>query len=968
MALEDDEGADAYHSLISGFLSPQERVIIITNTGEGHIRITEPTSNSEKLTARQIVGIRKALASDGTAPSNDIDEGEDADEEDEIDEGEDADAEYDQPADLLNEIDSTSAGFFEDYSRIFGEEDTADLRLEILETDELQTEVVSEPAQSPVDETFDHPMQVPVTSELITTAAPMQVPVASELITTAALQQIAMSFNIRAKVVVCDRCHSGIPLLHIPLHLKSCSGAGPNVMMTQRQAEQNGLTDVIASELISSPGTGVAGVADIMNLARWPKKKDFAGWHAAADRILPPNAPEPPVPLEGISTTWRCTWKDHVLRATINCGHTKASTSFVRPGQSLSNNAHIRRWVEVSQPSSVAAPTIIGSDVSDSSFLHQYFELFLADHRASLEADFVSNNFHAVFHHSKVQEFLRDFKLSDIIGARKPLDLGLTQNEVEQLHAAHTDSFMESVEAVELAPEILRAQVMEGSRYPGDRQQLFTAPRKKESTRFYLRRERMLLLAVIKACGHQQPWPLTLSNLLEERVIKLRAALKDSAGQKDLKKQVQEVLDVLYFPAVAMKDVGHPFRSPVVAFLATFCMTETGDWAPVKNLSSFLLAPAQFAIRARGLERLVRIRGSSSPDIGLRTQIIPFCEEHLADHRVSPFSGVRFLMRQWSIASRSCPRPAMLSWTGDNILNAWGKSLNVAELPAMTKKALVGLENYFQKYVLCGIPFDLLCPSIDFQKFASGGHLTSVESQRFQQELLVQGKMGFTSDGSKITWDKQAGRSWRMVVHQATLRLASAMHTTGGLPPRTTDEELFRLDNLLFNPAGNTVGIKSTTNKMLSRKGVTGPVTFVFPPVVAKLMFILVHIIRPVQLRLLLSDSRPLHHAELRELYESYLFVSMGSTITYGARSAALKAWTKQCFGFQLTIGQYRHVATALQRRFLPELSQNPLAAEIAPEVDNNRLQRAHADMGDDGVMLMMIQQARDWHEFLGLS
>ncbi|KAJ7738590.1 hypothetical protein B0H16DRAFT_1570161 [Mycena metata] len=964
MALEAGEGADAYHALLSGFLSPQERVLVVTNTGGVHIRVsaffvlplvstellaprTEPTSNSKKLTAEQIVGIRKALASDGTAPGDDIEEGEDTDGED------------DQPADLLDELDSTTAAFFEDYCRFFGEEDTADLRSEILETNEeilataeLQPEVVSEPA---VNKAFDHPKQVPV---------------ASELITTAALQRIAMSFNIRAKVVVCDRCHSGIPLLWIPRHLGACPGAseGPS-FMTQRHAEELGLTDVIANELISSPSAGVAGVADIMNLVCAPTQKDYAGWRAASDRIFPPDPLEIPAPLEGILTTWRCTWKAHILSATITCDHSRATDSFQRPGQSLSNNKLLHRWAQVSRRLDFDAPTIIRSDDSDSSFLDRYIRLFTADHRASLEADFVSNNFHAVFQHSKVQEFLRDFKLSDIIGARTPLDLGLTQEQVEYLQAAHTDSFMESVDAVELAPEILRAQVMEGSRYAGDPQTLFTAPRKKASTRFYLRRERMLLLAVIKACQHRQPWPLTLSSVLDDLVTKLRAALRKSTGKENLKKQVEKVLDVLYFPAVAMKDVGHPFRSPVVAFLATFCKTETGDWASVKNLSSFLLAPAQFAIRARGLQRLVQIQGSS-PDTALQTQIIPFCEEHLADHRVSPFSGVRFFMREWSIASRASPRPAMLSWADDNILNVWEKSLNVAELPAMTKEALAGLENYFQESVLCGIPLDLLCPSIDFQKFASGGHLTSVESQRFEEELLLRGKIGFTSGGSEITWDKRAGRAWRMVLHQATLRLASAMHTTGGLPPRTTDEELFRLNDLLFIAGGNTVGINSTTNKMLSRRGVTRSVTFVFPPVVAKLMFILVHIVRRVQLRLLLSDSHLSDHAELRELYESYLFVSMGSTITYSARSAALKAWTKQSFGLELSFGRYRHVATALQRHFLPTLSQNPLAAEIAPEVDNNRLQRTHAAMGEDGFMWtqMMIQQARDWHMFLGLS
>jgi hypothetical protein len=51
----------------------------------------------------------KPLTSSGMAPSDDIDEGEDADEEDE------------QLSDLQDEIDSTSASFFEDYSMIFGE-------------------------------------------------------------------------------------------------------------------------------------------------------------------------------------------------------------------------------------------------------------------------------------------------------------------------------------------------------------------------------------------------------------------------------------------------------------------------------------------------------------------------------------------------------------------------------------------------------------------------------------------------------------------------------------------------------------------------------------------------------------------------------------------------------------------------------------------------------------------------------
>ncbi|KAJ7221136.1 hypothetical protein B0H12DRAFT_1151742 [Mycena haematopus] len=338
---------------------------------------------------------------------------------------------------------------------------------------------------------------------------------------------------------------------------------------------------------------------------------------------------------------------------------------------------------------------------------------------------------------------------------------------------------------------------------------------------------------------------------------------------------------------------------------------------------------------------------------------------------MSTYSHVRFLMHAWSRASRNLRRPAVLTWTDTDTLQVDKDSLRVPSLPSRMKNALDALEGYIKTVVLCGIPLDSLCASVDLEAFADGGNSESQESQRFTEELLKKAKMGFRStDGSDLTWDAKDARSWRMNAHQGLLRVFAAMHTTGGLPPRSTDAESFRLGDFIFIPTLQTIGIRSKTGKMKFRAEHVeniDSVIYVFPPLVAKLLFVMVRIVRPVELRLLLRDSGPEGHSTIKELYSSYVFVSMGSFISFSGRSAALKAWTKECIGVELGFRKYRQVATALQRCLLPTLTRNPLAPVNSLEVDDRRLRRTHSESREDADALLFTQLSTDWHNIFGL-
>ncbi|KAJ7177394.1 hypothetical protein C8R43DRAFT_942666 [Mycena crocata] len=401
---------------------------------------------------------------------------------------------------------------------------------------------------------------------------------------------------------------------------------------------------------------------------------------------------------------------------------------------------------------------------------------------------------------------------------------------------------MDRVRAVHTAPEALRFLVLDGCRLPGAPPHLLRVPRKDSTLHFYERREKMLLLATLKAPrnGLSKTNPITMSKELNSAVQKLRVALLSQTADS-ARKQLDIVLDLL----------------PADGFLATHCIDRKGNFASVKNLPGILLAPAQSAMRARGLAKLATEWKASQVESALK-EPAAFCRRYLAEHRPPPYSGVRFLMHAWSHASRSVVRPSRMMWTDDETLQVANNVVSVPHLPRMMRETVHDLDVYITEFVLCGITLHSICRLIDLQAFVTGGNENSSESKQFRKELEARGKCGLTSVlGLSISSHTQEVRSWRMCVHKALLRISAAMHTTGGLPPRTLDADAFRLQNLIYIADGNTLGIHSTVGKMRDRENpAITSVVHVFPPVVAKLLYIAIRIVRPVELELLLADNQ----------------------------------------------------------------------------------------------------------------
>ncbi|KAJ7825923.1 hypothetical protein B0H14DRAFT_2819085 [Mycena olivaceomarginata] len=705
-----------------------------------------------------------------------------------------------------------------------------------------------------------------------------------------------------------------------------------------------------------------------------PTSGDHAEWHRRIAHNMQSGQEDGlPMALEGIPVKWKCTVVTTCARVTLDSpdGCTKHPTvDPAHPPQAVQSmgRGNKQKWISVSpafsRPASVSE--------LDEKFVENFTELFYAEHRESLAKDFISNNFHTVFSDTGVQAFLKPFDPRHVVDARTPRGPRLTDELYETLDEVHDQSFTDSVRAVHTAPEALRSLVLDGCRLPGAPSQLFRVPRKESTLRFYARREKLLVLATLVAShprnGSSKPNPITLSTEMNSAVLKLHSALSSQTAES-AREQLDTVLDMLYFPPLTLTDIDQPFAAPLMAFLAAHCIDRKGNFASVKNLPGILLAPAQFAMRARGLAKLAAQWKTKLARIC--HEPAAFCQTYLAEHRLAPYSGVRFLMHAWSRASRNVVCPSKMMWIDDETLRVENHVVSVPRLPRMMRDTVRDLEVYIAEFVLCGIPLSSICTSIDLRAFVAGGNENSSESQRFRVELEKQGKFGLTSAlGSGISSHTQEARSWRMFIHRALLGISAAMHTTGGLPPRTPDADAFCLQDLMYIADGNTVGIRSTVGKMKDRHNAASTsVVHVFPPVVAKLLFIAIRIVRPIELELLLADTQSQSDPDaITELYRTYIFASKGSLISTGSRDAALKAWTKSCFGYGSSVSQYRQLATALQRRFLPTLSQDPRVPTSNLEVTDSGLQRTLALRRKDELQLLFIQMAKDWHNFIGLA
>lgn len=325
---------------------------------------------------------------------------------------------------------------------------------------------------------------------------------------------------------------------------------------------------------------------------------------------------------------------------------------------------------------------------------------------------------------------------------------------------------------------------------------------------------------------------------------------------------------------------------------------------------------------------------------------------------------------------------------------------------AFTEKLREGLdelETFVEETVLFGISLDAIGVSCklhdsmdsgddttpDYGPFSSPDSKTldNPDSDKFFRALVkLGGRSPCHKAGENIEWDHAKSMKWEADIHHALQHLYLQIHCTGGLAGRGTEEALLNYTNEEFGSRRHLRVLKGTCGFDHNyHKGalVTGMYKNVFrllPYRVARILFILLRIIRPIQLMALLIFIVPAgkqHVQNATALYKTRIFVSWNKAWTNSLLSSILMAWFKKNLGFPMGLRMYRHFATALQRRYIKYLKHdNPKSIQGFADAQAGRTQKTsflnYAIEKNKSIPESRIHDfelvSAYWHEMCGYS
>ena len=229
--------------------------------------------------------------------------------------------------------------------------------------------------------------------------------------------------------------------------------------------------------------------------------------------------------------------------------------------------------------------------------------------------------------------------------------------------------------------------------------------------------------------------------------------------------------------------------------------------------------------------------------------------------------------------------------------------------------------------------------------------LDNPDSDKFCRALA---KLGTDSPcrkvGKELVWDRTKSMKWEADIHCALQNLYVQMHSTGGLAGRGTEEAMTNWTNEEFGSRRHlrvlkgTCGIDANYHKGALATGIYKNVFRLLPYRVARILFILLRVVRPVQLMALMKFCVPAGKKNVQKataLYGTRIFVSWNNAWTSTFLSSTLMAWFKNNLGFPMGLRMYRHFATALQRRYIRYLKHdNPESIQKLADTQAGRTEK----------------------------
>jgi hypothetical protein len=369
-------------------------------------------------------------------------------------------------------------------------------------------------------------------------------------------------------------------------------------------------------------------------------------------------------------------------------------------------------------------------------------------------------------------------------------------------------------------------------------------------------------------------------------------------------------------------------------------------------------------------------------------------------------------MHVFSRAVRNRRRPQSVTWVNDNEVIIDGKKTDIRVFRDFLHFQIQSLEDFLIEKVLFGSDLEKLGITIDFRKLGDHGDFTTIgykpllvslegnpDSEKFLEALVKKGEV-VSFKGGKLVWEMEQAQLWVANINQAVQNTYAIAHITQGAPGRTTEEDKMQIANtpatrrhLIVPPNLNTLAIWSNYWKGAKISGRFKEILRVFPRVVANFIFILIRVIRPIEIlflakHLTLASDR----IKMTTAYDSSLWASLGAPMHATTMRASLAHFfalpgkdgnpiSGLNDGFPLNVRFYRQLTATIQRRHLPgspkytqQIANSQTSAgdmqagrTEATSHQNYAVEKSTIDM-EPGFTAHYLAYSKAWHKFWGLE
>ncbi|KAF7978076.1 hypothetical protein HWV62_1727 [Athelia sp. TMB] len=612
----------------------------------------------------------------------------------------------------------------------------------------------------------------------------------------------------------------------------------------------------------------------------------------------------------------------------------------------------------------------------------------------------------------RVHEFVSQWPRDECLALCSPVGHSKAPTPLRRLTQAATETFLADCRmALRMHPAVRRL-IMHCNPSSKRRPKAFSVPALRKSKADYISMEVNFLWCCLLAMDRQSPC-ITFNDHQLDALGTLHTCLhqkKSSYRKSETIAAMTAVFDVLYFPEDNTDLAEDPFASPLMVFLAFLWLRPQGGYEIAWSIPP-KLSKVQFSMRLRAARHLKRTlerymedkRNGKKPEPWFETVAKPFCEMALQEDNLGPFSVVRDWMHVLTAYCMGHSRPYTVQWNKDELL-IFNYKITRDTFTAFIREQLAKLEAIIQSDVLFGIRLESIGVNCDIQTTMDTGDLQKPgwgpflpeahpslinnDSNKFLRTLATmdsdQAPVRRVHDG--LVWDRSKSGRWLMQIDRAWQLTYALIHCTGGLPGRATEELLYQWTNeehgspTNIRIRANTVALDTTYHKGVMLTGMHKNIVRLLPYRLSRLLFILLRVVRPVELSPVLKFWTPLGEefaAPVARLYQARLFVSWGKTWEHTRMSAILKVWFEEGVQVPMGIRIYRHFATALQRRYIKCITHvDPQDIQAVADAQAGRStnvsQAVYAVEKNPATSDERIRQfellSAYWHEMLGID